>query len=91
MVAVLGAQTPDPIRRWEGDGLRLELEPLLSDQVSAFFIGRGFPADAAGMVAGDGCLFRVALGNAANALGAPAVEIRLRDWNSVTKNGLKPL
>ena len=91
MVLLLAAQAPDPVRRWEGNGLKLELEPLLPDQVSAFFIGRGFPAEAAGLVAREGCLFRVALGNSSGAAGAPAVDIRLKDWGAVTREGRKPL
>ena len=50
-IAVLGAGLPcatasaeQAKRTWSGNGLRLELAPLLPDQVRAFFIGRGFSA-----------------------------------------------
>ncbi len=78
-------------RAWTGDGLRLELAPLLSDQVRAFFIGRGFSAADAAFIAREGCMFRSAIGSAFDSAGAPMVVVPLDRWRAVRDGRREPL
>ncbi len=83
----LGAQEAGKVYKLERAGLRLEMQALAPDVVRAFFIGRGFSAAEALMIARRGCVFRSAIGNAAGAAGAPEIAIDLRRWRIPGKDG----
>lgn len=63
---------------WRGENLSLELAQLLPDQTRAFFLGRGFGPEHAGLIAGH-CVFQAVLRN--HGPGAP-IEVDLHDWSS---------
>ncbi len=83
----LGAQEAGKVYKLERAGLKLEMQALRPDVVRAFFIGRGFSAAGALMIARQGCVFRSAIGNGAGAAGAPEIAIDLRRWRILAKGG----
>lgn len=77
------------VRTLERDGLKLELAPIEPDAVRAFFLGRGFRAEDAELLVGQGCMFRSAIGSAAKSADAPPVTVSLTRWR-VTPTGAPP-
>ncbi len=69
-----------PISRYQGHGLRLEIQALAGDQIRAFMLGRGFSSADADWVVANGCIFRSQIGNQAQSAAAPTVHIALNDW-----------
>ena len=86
----LGAATPvtaqeaglegPGVFRWQGDGLRLETQALVHDQVRGFFIGRGFDEAGVNLLVNEACLFRSAFGNLATEPSAPHITIDQSEW-----------
>jgi len=73
---------------WEtrAHGVHLQLTQILPDQARAFYLNRGFPADAAERFA-TACVFMTVLRND----GAPGeVAFRLADWRVATVGGERP-
>lgn len=66
--------------RWEGEGLRIETQALVHDQVRGFFIGRGFDEAGVNVLVNEACLFRSAIGNQALDPKAPHITINQREW-----------
>jgi len=87
IVLPLQAQERNKVFRLEREGLKLETQALGRDAVQAFFIGRGFSAANALMIAAQGCVFRSAIGNGGAQAGAPDITIDLRQWRLVHNGG----
>ena len=73
-------RTLDPdtgIETWstEDEGFRVSLTQMIPDQARAFFLGRGFPRDAAERYA-EACVFMTIVRN----VGAAPLELDLRGW-----------
>lgn len=77
---------PAPVRI-EQDGLKLELAPLMPDQVRAFFLARGFAAQDAEHIVATGCVFRSAIGSAFTRPGEAEVSVALAKWRVQAANG----
>jgi hypothetical protein len=75
------------IVKWSKNGLMLELAAMPTDLVRAFFLGRGFSPEDAGLIAKTGCIFRSAMGNSGNKTTDPAIVIELSKWQVITKQG----
>ncbi len=60
---------------WHGDGVSLQLAQRLPDQTRAFFLGRGFPAQAADVI-GRACVFQTIFRND----GSKPMSYDLGDW-----------
>jgi len=75
-----GADSDTGLRWWQVDGpaLSLRLMQLLPDQTRAFFLGRGFPSEAADAFARR-CVFQAIANNHAAANG-PAIGSELSRW-----------
>ncbi len=86
-VLPLEAQERGKVIRLERDGLKLEMQALGHDAVQAFFIGRGFSAQNARMIAHEGCFFRSAIGNGQKTAGDKEITIDLRRWRLTGKGG----
>jgi hypothetical protein len=69
------------------DGLKLELGPLASDQVRAFFLGRRFPTKDVEHIVTTGCVFRSAIGSAHLNPGDPDVTVTLTQWRITPAGG----
>ena len=67
-------------RKLDRDGLKLELAPLMPDQVRAFFLGRGFTARDAEHIVATGCVFRSAIGSARLKSNDPGITVTLMQW-----------
>jgi hypothetical protein len=78
--AVSATAQESTARKLEQNGLKLEIAPLLPDQVRAFFLGRGFSATDADHIVTTGCVFRSAIGSAFRNTGEPAVSVSLSRW-----------
>jgi len=76
---LVSAEEPAPTRI-ERDGLRMELAPLQSDQVRAFFLARGYSPGDAEHIVETACLFRSAIGSARTAAGDPEIGVALTEW-----------
>ena len=68
------------VSRYQGHGLRLEIQALAGDQLRAFMLGRGFSAADADLAVEKGCIFRSQIGNLEKSATAPVVKIALEDW-----------
>ena len=68
---------------WQGQGLSLELAQLLPDQTRAFFMGRGFSAGQAEMVA-EACVFQ---GIVRNTHAEEPIELDLARWRTRGRAG----
>lgn len=77
--------------RWEGDGLKLETQPLTLDQIRGFFIGREFSTKQADLIARDGCVFRSAIGSSATNPDSGEVTLDLKDWRVIVDGKPHPL
>ncbi|VAV91548.1 hypothetical protein MNBD_ALPHA08-923 [hydrothermal vent metagenome] len=73
----------DGARKWAGNGLQLEIAPLATDVVTAFFIGRDFSSKDARHVAETGCVFRSAIGNEGKSEKDAGIEIDLTKWRVI--------
>ena len=82
---IASAQEAVKVSKWQQNGLRFEIAPLGADQVRAFFIGRGFSSQNAGLIAKTGCIFRSAIGNTGTSVSDPDVEIDLSRWQVVSQ------
>jgi hypothetical protein len=69
-----------PVHQWRQGFLKVELQPLLPDQTTAFFLARGFAAVAAADFAKRACVFRATIGNAATNLADPVIDLDLKSW-----------
>jgi hypothetical protein len=56
---------------------------LLHDQTTAFYLARGFSADASVDFAKRGCVFRAAIGSAAVSRADPVIELDVKSWRVV--------
>lgn len=72
---------------WQGAGLSLELAQLLPAQTRAFFMGRGFGAQPAALLA-EHCVFQAILRNTHP---EAALDLDLAHWRSLTHEGEQPL
>lgn len=82
------ADTPVETREIRASGVYLSLTPILPDQVRAFYLGRGFDADAAELLATTACVFQTVFRNEAVAGG---IAFDLADWRARTDRGEQPL
>lgn len=80
------AQDAEPVRI-ERDGLKLEMAPLGSDPVRAFFLARGFATGDVQHIVDTACLFRSAIGSAGTAAGSPEVTVALSEWRVMPTGG----
>ncbi len=95
---LIAAQTPppaqSPARKFEQDGLKIELAALPPDTTRAFFMGRGFARKDADHLVAKACVFRSAIGSAFSKAGSPAVSIDLKQWQVLSaghdKGGAAP-
>lgn len=82
------ADTPAEPRETRVSGVYLSLTPLLPDQVRAFYLGRGFDADSAELLATGACVFQTVFRNESVANG---IAFNLADWRARTPQGEMPL
>ncbi|MFB6358152.1 MAG: hypothetical protein ABEJ96_03845 [Thiohalorhabdaceae bacterium] len=75
-----------PVWKWEGDGMAVRAMGRPPDQALAFFIGRGFPDDAARRYASS-CVFGMTLRN--RAAGGP-IRHDLAEWRVRTGDDVYP-
>ncbi|MCW8914816.1 MAG: hypothetical protein OQK24_03065 [Magnetovibrio sp.] len=68
------------VYRWKGDGLRIETQALVHDQVRGFFTGRGFGDAGLDVLVNEGCFFRSSIGNEATNPKAPHITINQSEW-----------
>ncbi len=103
LAAVLGAwlaapgpadtrHTTEPdtgIETWEiaAQGVSLRLSQVLPDQVRAFYLGRGFDADSAELLATTACVFQTVFRNESAVHG---IAFNLADWRARTPQGEQP-
>ena len=73
--------------KWSEGGLKLELQAMPLDLVRAFFLGRGFKASDAELIAKTGCIYRAALGNSGTKADDPSTVIELAKWQIIGPNG----
>ncbi|HHK75113.1 MAG TPA: hypothetical protein ENJ57_08100 [Rhizobiales bacterium] len=85
------AQQAGKVLRLESKGLKLEMQRLSRQRVQAFFIGRGFSAAHALMIARQGCIFRSAIGNSGKMPEEPQIKIDLRQWQVMSKGKNKKM
>lgn len=71
---------------WSHEGISLKLLQLLPDQTRAFFLGRGFPSDAADRV-GRSCVLQTIFRND----GTHLLEYDLRNWSILFRSKRQPL
>jgi hypothetical protein len=76
---------------WQGNGLKLETAPLPRDQVVAFLLARGFDSETAKFIAGDGCIFRSAIGGSDAVDESGRVSLNLSDWRIITDGSQRSL
>ncbi len=89
LAALLAATDPSvDTREIRASGVYLSLTPILPDQVRAFYLGRGFDADAAELLATTACVFQTVFRNESAADG---IAFNLADWRMHTSQGEKPL
>ncbi len=82
------ADTPVETREIRASGVYLSLTPILPDQVRAFYLGRGFDADSAELLATKACVFQTVFRNESVAGG---IAFNLADWRVRTAAGEQPL
>ena len=75
--------------RWVSKGISVELIQRLPDQTRAFFLGRGFTAEAANAIA-LGCVFQTIFKNTAHGNDATAIEYNMADWRVHAPSGTRP-
>ncbi len=90
LLAALLAATDPPVetRETRVSGVYLSLTPILPDQVRAFYLGRGFDADSAELLATGACVFQTIFRNEAVTNG---IAFNLADWRMRTPKGEQPL
>jgi hypothetical protein len=71
---------------WREQGVSLELKQILPDQTRAFFLGRGFSAEAADRI-GLACVFQTIFRNG----GERAIDYDLKDWSLLQRGERRPL
>jgi hypothetical protein len=81
------ARSGAPVWKWAGDGVAVRAMGRPPDHTRAFFLGRGFPDDAAKRFA-DSCVFGMTLRN--RAAGGP-IRYRRGDWRVRTEAGTRPV
>lgn len=69
--------------RWSGSGVNVRLTQIIPEQVRGFYLGRGFTAEDAELIAGD-CIFQTVVRNdSADA----TVRMDMRRWRVVSSRG----
>ncbi len=88
-LALLLAATDSPVetREIRTSGVYLSLTQVLPDQVRAFYLGRGFDADSAELLATKACVFQTVFRNESVAGG---ITFNLADWRARTAQGEAP-
>ena len=74
---------------WRSDSVSVELVQRLPDQTRAFFLGRGFSAEAADAI-GLGCVFQTIFKNTAPKGASTTLEYHLGDWRVRTEGQTRP-
>lgn len=87
LAALLAAEMPVETRESRVSGVYLSLTPVLPDQVRAFYLGRGFDADSAELLATTACVFQTVFRNEAVADG---IAFNLAEWRARTARGEQP-
>lgn len=82
------AGTPVEARDTRVGGVYLSLTPILPDQVRAFYLGRGFDAASAELLATTVCVFQTVFRNESVGSG---VAFDLAEWRAYTGAGGQPL
>lgn len=82
------AEMPVETRESRVSGVYLSLTPVLPDQVRAFYLGRGFDADSAELLATTACVFQTVFRNESVADG---IAFDLAEWRVRTTRGEQPL
>ncbi len=90
LLAALLAATDLPVetRETRVSGVYLSLTQILPDQVRAFYLGRGFDADSAELLATRACVFQTVFRNESVADG---IAFNLAEWSVRTARGEQPL
>ncbi len=85
-------QTASGLQGWRvTDGtVEIQLNPLLRDQVRAFYLARGF-SDEITAVIERSCVFQTVITNVSDPASVQAVEVDLSQWRIETGAGLVPL
>jgi len=86
LLAVAGA--PAEARETRVAGVSLSLTPILPDQVRAFYLGRGFDAASAELLATTACVFQTVFRNESVEGG---IAFDLAEWRAHTAAGAQPL
>ncbi len=81
------ADAPVETREIRTAGVSLTLTPVLPDQVRAFYLGRGFDADSAELLATTACVFQTVFRNESVVHG---IAFNLADWRARTPTGERP-
>ncbi len=81
------ADAPVETRETRTSGVYLSLTQVLPDQVRAFYLGRGFDADSAELLATKACVFQTVFRNESAAGG---IAFNLADWRVRTTQGEAP-
>ncbi len=81
------ADAPVETREIRTAGVSLTLTPVLPDQVRAFYLGRGFDADSAELLATTACVFQTVFRNES---AVHDIAFNLADWRARTPTGERP-
>lgn len=87
---------PEPLAvKWQGNGLRIELQPLSGDLTRAFFIGRGFVKKDVEFLATEACVFRSDIGHASASTDGTKSDtptiLKLEKWRVIKGEKVHPL
>jgi len=83
--------TDETVFRWQGDGLKFETAARPREKILAFYMGRGFTAEAAGTIVNEGCIFRSAIGSDGSLAKSIPVSVDLKTWRVIVGGKERPL